>query len=217
MRAALAVLALALAASPLAAATLRGRVRVVEKDGKPGGDLQDAVVWVDGPKLRPRPAAVTVVMKGKAFVPRIAVVPVGGTVEFPNADPVFHNVFSVSGENRFDLDLYKKPKSGAQKFEHPGLVRVYCNIHPQMSAFVIVRDNPFWARVGADGSFAIEGVPEGSWTLKAWHERTGETARPLSVPAEGAVEVELSLDASRFKRAPHKNKFGKDYDAGAAY
>jgi len=217
MRAALAVLALALAASPLAAATLRGRVRVVEKDGKPGGDLQDAVVWVDGPKLRPRPAAVTVVMKGKAFVPRIAVVPVGGTVEFPNADPVFHNVFSVSGENRFDLDLYKKPKSGAQKFEHPGLVRVYCNIHPQMSAFVIVRDNPFWARVGADGSFAIEGVPEGSWTLKAWHERTGETARPLSVPAEGAVEVELSLDASRFKRAPHKNKFGKDYDAGERY
>ena len=217
MRAALAVRALALAASPLAAATLRGRVRVVEKDGKPGGDLQDAVVWVDGPKLRPRPAAVTVVMKGKAFVPRIAVVPVGGTVEFPNADPVFHNVFSVSGENRFDLDLYKKPKSGVHRFEHPGLVRVYCNIHPQMSAFVIVRDNPFWARVGADGSFAIEGVPEGSWTLKAWHERTGETARPLSVPAEGAVEVELSLDASRFKRAPHKNKFGKDYDAGERY
>jgi plastocyanin len=217
MRAGLAVLALALAAVPLGAGTLRGRVHVVEKDGKPAGDVQDAVVWVDGPKLRPRPTAVTVVMKGKAFAPRVAVVPVGGTVEFPNADPVFHNVFSVSGENRFDLDLYKKPKSGVRKFEHPGLVRVYCNIHPQMSAFVIVRDNPFWARVGADGSFVIEGVPEGSWTLKAWHERSGETAQPLNVPADGAVEAEIALDASRFKRAPHKNKFGKDYDAGERY
>ena len=210
-------LVLVLAGGNAVAATLRGHVQLVDKDGRSADDLAAAVVWVEGPKLKPKPSSATIEMRNKGFVPRVVVVPVGGTVQFPNTDPVFHNVFSASGENRFDLDLYKKPKSGAQTFQHPGLVRVYCNIHPQMSAFVIVRDNPFWARVGADGSFAIEGVPEGSWTLKAWHERTGETARPLSVPAEGAVEVELSLDASRFKRAPHKNKFGKDYDAGERY
>jgi len=217
MRAGSAFFALALAAAPLAAGTLRGRVQVIEKDGKAAGDLQDAVVWVDGPKVKPRPASATIVMKGKSFVPRIAVVPVGGTIEFPNADPVFHNVFSVSGENRFDLDLYKRPKSGTRTLEHPGLVRVYCNIHPQMSAFVIVRDNPFWTRVAGDGTFAIDGVPAGTWTVKAWHERSGEMARPVSVPPDGVVDVELPLDTSRFKRARHKNKFGKDYDAGERY
>ncbi len=114
-------------------------------------------------------------MKDKTFVPRVAVVPVDGSVLFPNQDPVFHNVFSVSGANRFDLDLYKKPKSGAWVFRHPGLVRVYCNIHPQMSAYVLVRDNPFWARPSEGGSFEIQDVPPGAWVVKAWHERAGET------------------------------------------
>jgi plastocyanin len=220
MRAAWAVAALVLlgAGAPAAAGTVRGRVRVVDKDGRAAKDAADAVVWIDGPKVRSsRPASATVVMKSKAFVPRVVVVTVGGTVEFPNQDPVFHNVFSVSGENRFDLDLYKKPKSGVARFERPGLVRVYCNIHPQMSAFVLVRDNPFWARPAADGTFAIEGVPAGEWALTAWHERSGESSLRVSVPAEGDAEASLTLDASRFKRAPHKNKFGKDYQSGEKY
>jgi plastocyanin len=217
MRKAWLLVALAALAAPAAAGTVRGRVELVDKGGRPAGDLSDAVVWVDGPKTRPRPASASVAMKGKSFVPRVVVVPVGGSVEFPNGDPVFHNVFSVSGENRFDLDLYKKPNSRSWTFKAPGLVRVYCNIHPQMSAFVLVRDNPYWARVAEDGSFAIEGVPAGEWTVKAWHERGGEAERPASVPAEGDVLVALALDASRFKRAPHKNKFGKDYKLDDKY
>jgi plastocyanin len=208
---------LVLAAVPAAAATVQGRLEIVEKDGKAARDVAEAVVWVEGPRVTPRPSSATIAMKGKSFVPRVVVVPVGGEVEFPNMDPVFHNVFSVSGENRFDLDLYKKPKSRSWTFPHPGLVRVYCNIHPQMSAFVLVRDNPFWARVGADGRFAIEGVPAGSWTVKAWHERGGEASVPVRVGEEPVAEVSLALDAKNFKRAPHKNKFGKDYEAGGKY
>ena len=190
---------------------------MLEKDGKRAQDQDDAIVWVEGPKTRTRPTGATVNMQGKAFLPRVSVVTVGGKVEFPNQDAIFHNVFSVSGENRFDLELYKKPKSAFKVFEHPGVVRIYCNIHPQMSGYVLVRDNPFWARVSADGSFTIPDVPAGSWVVKAWHERSGESAQTVEVPQTGAALASFSLDASKYKRAPHKNKFGKDYQVGEKY
>lgn len=212
-----AVLVSVFAAAPAAAGTLQGRVAVVEKDGRPAQDLGEAVVWVEGPKARVRASSATVNMKSKAFVPRVSVVAVGGSVEFPNLDSIFHNVFSVSGENRFDLQLYKKPKSASKLFEHPGIVRIYCNIHPQMSGFVLVRDNPFWTRVGPDGGFSIAEVPAGTWVLKAWHERAGESAQTVQVQETGTATASFTLDASKFKRAPHKNKFGKDYEAGEKY
>lgn len=205
------------AATPVVAGTLQGKVAVLEKDGKRAQDTDEAVVWVEGPKVRLRPTGSTVTMQSKAFVPRVSVVIVGDKVEFPNQDSIFHNVFSVSGENRFDLELYKKPKSAFKVFEHPGVVRIYCNIHPQMSGFLLVRDNPFWARVSADGSFRVADVPAGTWVVKAWHERSGESAQSVAVPQAGAVEASFSLDASKYKRAPHKNKFGKDYEAGEKY
>jgi plastocyanin len=208
---------LSLAAAPAVAGTLRGRILLVEKGGKTASDLADAVVWVEGPQVASRPSRATITMKDKAFAPRVAVVTVGGSVEFPNQDPVFHNVFSVSGENRFDLELYKKPKSGAWVFRHPGLVRVYCNIHPQMSAYVLVRDNPFWARPSESGAFEIPDVPPGAWVLKAWHERAGEARQAVTVAGEETQEVLLTLDASKWKPAPHKNKFGQDYRAGERY
>jgi plastocyanin len=212
-------LALLLAASSALAGTVTGRVDLVEKGGRKATDLSDVVVYIEGPKAKARAAAAPkVVMKGKAFTPRVAVVPVGGTVEFPNEDPIFHNVFSVSGENRFDLQLYKRPKSGSQTFHHAGLVRVYCNIHPQMSAVVLVRDNPYFTKAAADGSFTIEGVPAGRYTLTAWHEKGGSAAQEIAVPGQGHVTAgPLSLDASGFKPLQHKNKFGKDYSTGEKY
>jgi len=204
-------------AAPVGAGTVQGRVAVLEKDGRTAQDTDAAVVWVEGPKLKTRSTGATVTMKDKAFVPRVSVVSVGARVDFPNQDSIFHNVFSVSGANRFDLELYKKPKSAFKVFEEPGVVRIYCNIHPQMSGFVLVRDNPFWARVSADGSFAIPGVPAGTWVVKAWHERSGESAQTVQVEEAAAAEVAFSLDASKYKRAPHKNKFGKDYEVGEKY
>src|SRR6185295_16394297 len=130
-------LAVALAV-PAAAGTITGRIDLVDKPGRRVSDLSDVVVFLDDVKVKPKPATATVVMKGKAFAPHVVAIPVGGTVEFPNEDPIFHNAFSVSGDNRFDLALYKRPKSGMFTFQHPGVVRVYCNIHPQMSAVVVV-------------------------------------------------------------------------------
>ncbi len=213
-----AVLLLALVVGQAAGAgSVTGRVQVVDKAGKAAADLGDTVVWVDDVKAKPRPARATITMQGKTFVPKVTVVPVGSTVDFPNQDPILHNVFSVSGENRFDLDLYKRPKSGSVTFQVAGLVRVYCNIHPQMSAIVMVRDNPFFAKAGPDGGFRIEGVPAGRHVLKAWHERGGESSTEVVVPGEGEVSAELRLDASTWKRAPHKNKYGKDYSTGEKY
>ena len=202
---------------PAAAGTITGRVELVDKPGRKTSDLSDVVVYLGDVKVKPRPATASVVMKGKAFIPHVVAVPVGGTVEFPNEDPIFHNAFSVSGANKFDLALYKRPKTGAQTFQHPGVVKVYCNIHPQMSAVVVVRDNPFFTKVAPDGTFTVENVPAGKHTLKAWHERGGEAAVEVMVPEKGAATAALRLDATTFKRVQHKNKFGKDYSADEKY
>lgn len=205
------LVACALGTGSASAGTITGTVELLDKGGRRAQDLSDVVVYVDGPKAKGKPARVSVSMKGKEFRPRVVAVQQGGTVDFPNEDPVFHNAFSVSAANRFDLDLYKKPKTRSWTFQNAGVARVYCNIHPQMSAVVLVRDNPYFASAAADGSFTIDGVPEGRWQLKAWQERAPEAVVEVTVPAEGRVTASLRMDASQWKRVQHKNKFGKDY------
>lgn len=214
-----AALMMALSAAPalVRAGTIAGKVDLVEKGGRKGADLSDVIVYVDGARMKPRPTTTTVVMKGKAFTPRVVVVPVGGTVQFPNEDPIFHNAFSVSGENRFDMALYKRPKAGSFTFHHPGVVKVYCNIHPQMSAVIVVRDNPLFTKAAADGTFTIENVPAGKHTVKAWHERGGEAAVEVAVTDAGPAQARLALDGSTYKAVPHKNKYGKDYSTDEKY
>ncbi len=200
--------------APVAAGSLRGRVEMLEKKGKKARDLSEVVVWVEGPQVIPEPARATINMEKKRFEPHLVVVPVGGSVTFPNLDSILHNAFSVSGKNRFDLQLYKKPGSRSQTFEHPGIVRVYCNIHPQMSAFVVVRDNPFWAVASKDGRFSIADVPAGTWVVKAWHARARGASKNVTVTEEGALDIALTLDGSRYRRVRHKNKHGKKYKKG---
>ena len=217
--AARAALIVPLLAAPavLGAGTITGKVELVDKGGRKATDLSDVVVYVDGARVKPRPATTTMVMKGKAFNPHVVVVPVGGTVQFPNEDPIFHNAFSVSGDNRFDMELYKRPKVGSFTFQHPGIVKVYCNIHPQMSAVVVVRDNPLFTKAAVDGSFTIENVPAGKYVVKAWHERGGDAGKEVTVTEAGTAQARFTLDGSTYKSVPHKNKFGKDYSTDEKY
>ncbi len=186
---------------------------VVEKGGKPKPG-KDAVVWIPGssrPAASPARKQSRIASKGKRFDPRVTVVPVGSAVEFPNYDRIFHNVFSLSETAPFDLGLYRNGASKNLTFERPGLVRIYCNIHPHMAAYLLVVDGWTYARCGADGVALLSGLQEGKHPLKVWDEKGGEWSGSAEVHSATTTPVEVVLDASGFKEVSHKNKHGEDY------
>lgn len=192
--------------------TVAGRLSIQDRGNRTAPDVGQAVIWLEGrPPARLTPVRMETFTEGKQFLPHVSVLPVGSTMAFPNHDPFNHNVFSLSPEGRFDLGLYGRGESKTTQFSQPGVVRVYCNVHAQMSAFIVVRDNPWYAQPGGDGSFNIANVPPGSYTLHVWHERGGETTRRLEVPAAGVRDLALQLDARGFRFTPHLNKFGQPY------
>src|SRR5216117_3766309 len=192
-----------------------GRIAVLEKKNKPSPDLSSAVVYLEGAGPAAPPVTVQIAINDKEFVPRVVVVPLGSTVRFPNHDPFDHNVFSVSGPDPFDLAHYGRGAAKTWTFTSPGLVRVFCNIHPRMVAFVQVMAGRHFTQPAADGSFEITAVPPGTWVLHAWHERSPEITQTVSVTTAGASGIELALDARGFRWTPHKNKYGKDYPTNA--
>jgi plastocyanin len=207
-------LLLAFLAPPASGGTVEGRVILV-RSGSPLPDASGAVVWIEKARgAESVRARAKMRSEQKRFSPRVVVVRSGGTVEFPNADPIYHNVFSVSVGNRFDLGLYRSGAIREKTFEQPGLVRVYCNIHPQMVGFVMVVDSDFAAVTGRDGSFRFEGVPPGTHTVHAWQDEGGDGQATVTVGGS-AAPVTIRLDVSNFKPQPHKNKYGKDYPPGA--
>ncbi|HEX4574187.1 MAG TPA: hypothetical protein VH158_03590 [Gemmatimonadales bacterium] len=199
-------------------ARVSGRIVIREKRNKPSPDLGAAVVYLEGglPPTPARPVTVDIAINDKAFAPRVVVVPIGATVRFPNHDPFDHNAFSASEPNQFDLGQYGRGEAKGWTFTHPGLVRVFCNIHPRMVAFVHVLATRYYAQPAGDGAFAIENVPPGAYTLHVWHERSPEATTAVTVTAAGASEIAVQLDARGFRWVPHKNKHGDDYptDAG---
>jgi plastocyanin len=194
-----------------------GRVTLLEKGGKSSPDLGAAVVYLEGgaTELAARPVTVDIAINDKEFVPRVVVVPVGSTVRFLNHDPFDHNVFSASEPSPFDLGQYGRGEARAWTFTSPGLVRIFCNVHPRMVAFVQVMAGRHFTQAAADGSFDIVAVPPGTWMVHAWHERSEPVARTLSVTPTGASGIYLQLDARGFRWTPHKNKYGKDYPTNA--
>ena len=192
-------------------ATVSGHLTLLEKGARQAEDVGQAVVWLASKAPVSSPARAEINTAEKQFSPHVLVVPLGSTVTFPNHDPFNHNVFSLSEENPFDLGMYGRGATPSVRFERAGIVRIYCNVHPQMSALVVVRDNPWYSQPSIDGSFAIEAVPPGSYVLHAWHERSPQTNRDLMVPVEGIADLELQLDARGYKFKPHLNKFGRPY------
>lgn len=208
------ILLLAAPDAPLPSGSVSGTVALVSQ-GTARPDSSNVVVWLEGAH-RPSDDARTPrgQMKSdrKKFAPRVLVVPKSAKVEFPNVDPIYHNVFSVSGANRFDLGLYRSGVSRTKQFDDVGLVRVYCNIHPQMVGFVMVVDSDFAVVTGSDGKFRFENVPAGAHTLKVWHEEAAaEKDIPLTVRPGSNTAEPISLDVSGYKVEPHKNKYGKEY------
>jgi plastocyanin len=191
---------------------VRGRV-VLLRDGKPKDDASDVVVYLKGvPNALPDTSKMVYVVRqrDKQFTPSVTVALQGSTVEFPNDDKIFHNVFSLSKALRFDLGLYKAGDSKSVKAKKVGVIDVYCNIHPQMAAKVVVLDTKYHAVTEADGKFRIAGVPPGTYDLVAWQPRGKEVTQRISVaPGKGTdLRVELVAGAERER---HVRKDGTPY------
>ncbi|HVG10851.1 MAG TPA: hypothetical protein VNM67_24325 [Thermoanaerobaculia bacterium] len=210
-----------LLAAPAAAEELRGRLQLVGKGGKgaaKGSDVRQALVWFEPASPTPaRPPETSFVMttRDKQFVPRTLTIPVGSRVRFPNEDVILHNVFSVSGSNSFDLGLYRRGKGKEQKFDQPGLVRVFCNVHHSMVGYILVLQSPFVATPDAEGRFALTGLPKGPGRLTVWHEQAEPASMDVQVPRAEPLAPRLEIVRPRIP--PHLNKTGKSYSTRDNY
>ena len=171
---------------PLAQSELHGIARV---SSKPAADV---LVWLDAPGTEAVAKATPVVgdQGNLSFTPRVLAVPVGTTVEFPNNDRVFHNVFSFRDGKRFDLGLYPVGSSRRVAFDKPGLSRIYCNIHPNMAAYVMAVDSLYFAVSDRSGTFRIAAVPTGTYRYYAWRPGAEQLTGTWSSTADGPLTIE---------------------------
>jgi plastocyanin len=151
------------------------------------------VVYIEGPGPAGEPAVAKMEQQNRRFVEETVVVPVGSKVSFPNLDPIFHNVFSLSKAKSFDLGNYPKGDTRTVTFAQPGIVYVNCHLHPNMTGAIVVTPNQWSARVDPDGRFTIENVPPGRYTVVAWHKTAGFFRQ--QVEAGGSVEFLIPLAA----------------------
>jgi plastocyanin len=211
-------------ALPLWAGTVRGDVQLLsDASAKRQRDFSGVAVWLSGSGksgIRPR-KHVQMLQKDKTFTPHVLVIETGTTVDFPNLDPIFHNAFSNFNGQIFDLVLYPPGSSKSVTFRRPGIVRVFCNIHPSMSAIIVVVNSSYFATTDEDGKFTIADVAPGTYQVHFFYERaTPDKLEQLTAPltvSNGPSEVQtVSISETGYLPVPHKNKYGRDYapDAG---
>ncbi len=166
------------------------------------------------------------IQRKKQFVPHLLAIPVGTTVEFPNLDPIFHNAFSNIDGQPFDIGLYPPGGTRHVVFRRAGIVRIFCNIHQSMSAVIVVAPTPWMAISNRDGSFALDGVEPGQYTLHFFYERATEQTldrltRKIEVPAGAITLPVIHVSETGYIEMPHKNKYGQEYgpvpDDGTSY
>ncbi len=205
-------------------ATVSGKVSI-QQNGKLVRSAAGAVVWLTPTKGEaPRPAEKTfrLVQKNKHFSPHLLVVPIGSAVLFPNQDPFFHNVFSVYEGTRFDLGLYESGSSKEVRFNRPGPSYIFCNIHPEMSAVIMVMATPYYATTDAAGEYSMPGVPPGEYEFSVWYEsaqpeQLKQLQHRVTVSATSARLDPVTVLAAPSVAVNHKNKYGQDYEKAPPY
>jgi plastocyanin len=200
---------MAAAAPPPAGGRVVGAVKVTEYDGSEA-DAVDVIVYVVGFNEPPGTEVTTVAQKGRKFVPDLVAITANERVTFPNFDPFLHNVFSQSSARKFDLGSYARGEHKDKQFPLTGVVDVYCNIHPEMAATILVLPNRRHVRTDLKGNFVLDGVPPGEWTVFAYTRRaTKPASTKVSVKANTDSTVELAL--VRGAEPAHLNKYGEKY------
>jgi plastocyanin len=212
----------------LAAAAVTGRVELTNSSDvavKKGKNYSGVVLWLE-PVNRaaslPPSRHVEMAQVNKSFSPHVVAVPVGGIVDFPNFDPIFHNAFSNFSGQPFDVGLYKPGATRSVTFTHAGIVRVFCNIHAAMSAIIAVVPTTWYAVTETNGVFTISDVPPGEYQLHIFYERAlqeflNSIQRQISVPAGGLILPLISITETGYIPTPHLDKHGKPYPPQSQY
>ena len=167
----------------------------------PVNELQNVVLYLEGRFQNSAPAGQgsfseenpSIQQVNETFIPHVLPIKIGTTVDFPNGDPFFHNVFSLSSARTFDLGRYPKHQVRSVTFERPGIIKVFCHIHSHMSAVILVFDHPFFSVPNNAGSFLLSDIPPGTYDLVAWHERLKPQKKRFTIAPGANVHVEMIL------------------------
>jgi plastocyanin len=202
----------------VSAAVVRGKVMFLTRRGQTPV-VSETLVWLEpvGGKPLRKIAAFTMTTRSKAFLPHVVAIPAGSTVSFPNEDPIAHNLFSLTPGNTFDLGLYRKGPGKPHTFDSPGVVNIYCNVHPNMSAVVHVMATPYYGFTDGLGNYSFD-VPPGRYRMTAWNEQGGTAMADIDVGAKGLPSAPLlTIDGRNFRQSQHTNKFGQTYKPARDY
>jgi plastocyanin len=208
-------------AVPMGASTVTGKVQI-DSGTSNARSRSDIVVWLETAANVPdgRPEQKTLLQKDKTFHPHVLIVRTGTIVNFPNADPIFHNAFSTFEGQIFDVGLYAPGTNRSVRFRRPGIVRVFCNIHPSMAAVIVVVSTPYFTRLTSTGEYRLTGVPDGSYRVNVYDERAmSKLQKPVAIDVKGdqkkIAAPPIRISEAGYVRQPHKNKFGMDYPPGS--
>lgn len=192
--------------------SIQGRVTFTGKKSAEN-EIKDTIIYFEPNRkalIQPLITPHQIMMRKKEYYPRVSVVTVGSEIQISNHDSIIHNAFSPSKPNDFDLGFYGKSEGKIYRISEPGVVRVFCNVHFHMVAYVLVLETPYFTQPDKNGFYSLDNLPPGDGQLVFWHERTEQIIKKISVPYSRNVDVELEVNKRRVPE--HKNKSGGSYN-----